>query len=83
MMATAGSSGWATASFVCSLLGLCFGVSAILGVIFGHIALNEINKSNNLIQGRGLAIAGLVIGYIMLGLYALYVIVLIGAAASH
>lgn len=84
MMATAGSSGWATASLICSLLGLCIGFSAILGIIFGHIALNEINRSNNLIQGRGMAVAGLVIGYCEVGLAVLFVIfIVLASAAPH
>jgi len=37
-------------------------------VIFGHIALNEIKKSSGAIEGQGLALAGLIIGYIGLGL---------------
>jgi Domain of unknown function (DUF4190) len=57
------NSKWAVASLVCSLLGLCTGFTAILGIIFGHMALSEIKKSNMILQGRGLAIAGLVIGY--------------------
>ncbi len=35
---------------------------APLGVIFGHVALSQIKKSGE--EGRGLAIAGLVIGYL-------------------
>src|SRR5262249_31531735 len=57
------TSGWAIASLVCSLVG-----AGLLGVIFGHIALNEIKKSNGFIEGRGLALAGLIIGYIGLGI---------------
>jgi peptidyl-prolyl cis-trans isomerase B (cyclophilin B) len=37
---------------------------APIGIIFGHIAISEIDKSNGLKSGRGLAIAGLVIGYL-------------------
>ncbi|MFH5880280.1 thioredoxin domain-containing protein [Arthrobacter sp. NA-172] len=45
----------AIASLVCS-----FGIS-LLGVVFGHIALSRIRRSGD--GGRGLAIAGLVLGY--------------------
>lgn len=65
------TSGWAIASLICPLLG-----GGILGVIFGHIALNEINRSGNMIQGRGMAIAGLIIGYIGIGLLIIYLIAL-------
>jgi len=55
------TSGWAIASLVCSLLGV-----SLLGVIFGHVGLSEINKSNGTVGGKGLAIAGLILGYIPL-----------------
>jgi hypothetical protein len=55
------TSGMAIASLVCSLLGI-----GLVGVILGHLALNEINKSNGYTQGRGLAIAGLIIGYLQI-----------------
>ncbi|CAN5432348.1 peptidylprolyl isomerase [soil metagenome] len=40
---------------------ICAFVLAPLGIIFGHISLSQIKKSGE--DGRGLAIAGLVIGY--------------------
>ncbi|MHC6219850.1 thioredoxin domain-containing protein [Arthrobacter sp. MMS24-S77] len=45
----------AIASLVCSF------VISLLGIIFGHIALARIRRSGD--GGRGLAVAGLVIGY--------------------
>jgi hypothetical protein len=81
-MPTAGTSNWATASLICSLLGLCIGFSAILGVIFGHMALSEINKSNNMLQGRGMAIAGLIIGYAEIALGVIFAIFLVWAVNS-
>jgi len=53
------TSGWGIASLICSLLG-----ASILGVIFGHIGLSEIKKANGRVTGQGLAMAGLIIGYI-------------------
>lgn len=47
----------AIASLVCSFL------FAPLGILFGHLSLSEIKKTGE--QGRGLAIAGLVIGYVV------------------
>jgi peptidyl-prolyl cis-trans isomerase B (cyclophilin B) len=47
----------AIASIVCAF------VLAPLGVIFGHISLSQIKKSGE--EGRGLAIAGLIVGYLI------------------
>lgn len=54
-----GTDGFAIASLVLSLLGF-IGICAILGVIFGLVALNRIGKTQR--GGRGMAIAGTVIG---------------------
>jgi len=53
------TNGFAIASFVCSLL--CIN---ILGIIFGHVAISQINRTNE--GGKGLAIAGLILGYLSL-----------------
>ncbi|UUO01118.1 DUF4190 domain-containing protein [Mycolicibacterium novocastrense] len=54
-----GTNGMAVASFICSLV-LC--PLFFLGIIFGHIALSQIARTGE--DGRGLAIAGLVISYV-------------------
>lgn len=76
------TSTWAIASIVCSAAGLAGfqAIAAIPGIIFGHLALKEIKNSGNTLDGHGMAVAGLVIGYISLaisillvGLYLLFV----------
>lgn len=47
----------AIASLVCAFL------FAPLGILFGHLSLSQIRRSGE--DGRGLAIAGLVIGYVV------------------
>ena len=64
--------GMAIASMVCGICSLVlyffFGfVLAVLAVIFGHIQLSNISKSPKVFGGRGMAIAGLVCGYISIG----------------
>lgn len=66
------TSGMAIASLICSLLGI-----GIVGVILGHLALNEINKSNGYTQGRGLAIAGLIIGYLQIAAVVIFFLIFI------
>jgi len=52
-------------SLVLGILSLvCFTIfTAIPGVICGHKALSRIKRSNGTLTGQGLAIAGLVTGY--------------------
>ena len=57
------TSGFAVASLVLGIL-FCFAVTAILAVIFGNIALGRIEASGGGEKGRGLAIAGIVLGWI-------------------
>jgi hypothetical protein len=53
----------AIVSLVASLAGLIlWGIGFIAGVICGHIALSQIKKTGE--QGRGMAVAGLIIGYV-------------------
>jgi hypothetical protein len=53
-------------SLVLGILSLtCFSIfSAIPGVICGHKALSKIKQSSGMLTGQGLAIAGLVTGYL-------------------
>ena len=55
------TSGLAVASLVLSILWLG-GLGSILAVIFALVALSQIRSAQNRIGGKGLAIAGLVIG---------------------
>ncbi|MEZ0349287.1 DUF4190 domain-containing protein [Mycobacterium sp. pR1184] len=62
--AAAGTNGMAIASLVCSLLGWLCGIGPILGIIFGIIALGKIKQTGE--GGRGLAIAGIAIGAVLI-----------------
>jgi hypothetical protein len=42
------------------------------GIICGHIALGQIKRTGE--GGRGLALAGLIIGYVFTGFFVLYII---------
>jgi type IV pilus assembly protein PilA len=58
------SSGKATASMVCGILFFFWPFTAIAAVVLGHIALSEIKRSAGRLAGHGMAIAGLILGYI-------------------
>jgi Domain of unknown function (DUF4190) len=59
------------ASLVLSLSSLLFGITCIPGVIFGHLGLAAARKGKA--NNRGLALAGVIIGWAFLGLGVLYV----------
>lgn len=75
-----GTNGMAIASLVTALVGflICI-IGSFLGVIFGIIALNQIRNTGQ--GGRGMAIAGIIIGGLgtALALVLFIVFVIIGA----
>ena len=62
------NSGLAIASMVCGIAGYltCYfvGILGIPAVICGHMAISQINNSPVPVAGRGMAIAGLILGYL-------------------
>lgn len=58
----------AIASFALSLSGLTI-FAQIAGIITGHLALKQIKETNE--EGNGLAKAGLIISYVMVGVSVL------------
>jgi hypothetical protein len=73
------TNGLAIAALVLGIMWF-YWVGSVLAVIFGHVALSQINKSNGTQQGRGMAIAGLVLGWV--GVAILAIILIAGAATS-
>ena len=62
---TPATSGLAVGSLVCGILGFfTAGITGIVGVVLGHVSLSKIKKSAGTMGGRGLAIGGLVTGYL-------------------
>ena len=72
------TSGKAIASLVCGLL-FFIPFLFVAAVVFGHMALSEIRKSGGRLKGEGLAIAGLVFGYMWIA--AVPVVLIIAAIA--
>lgn len=70
------TNGLAIASLVASVISLC-GLGSIAGIVLGVVALNQIKVSGE--SGRGLAIAGIVVGAVTLLFSLLW---LVGVAAS-
>jgi hypothetical protein len=79
------TNGLAIASLVCGLvqfLGFWI-VTGIPAIIMGHIARRRIKLSGE--QGDGMALAGLILGYIglVLGIIFVIIIVAVGVAVTH
>ncbi len=70
------TSGLAVTSLILGLLGLCcpLFLPPIAAVACGHIARGKIRKSQGLLSGNGLALAGLILGYIGLILSILSIV---------
>jgi hypothetical protein len=70
---TAETNGMAIASLVLGILWL-YWIGSILAVVFGHIALGQIARSQGRSAGRGMALAGVILGYI--GIAVLVIVIL-------
>lgn len=68
------TSGMAVASLIFGLLFIFF-PSSIVAVVLGHISLSQIKKSAGRLGGKGLAIAGLVLGYFGIAMIPLILII--------
>jgi Domain of unknown function (DUF4190) len=76
--APASTNGLAVAALVLGILWI-YWIGSVLAVIFGHVALAQIGKRQQ--AGKGLAIAGLVLGWIGVGTF-LFVVTVAAAAGS-
>lgn len=77
------TSGLAIASLVCGIVGLlsCL-LPGIAAVICGHMALGQIEASQGRLGGRGMAVAGLVLGYLSILVLLLFAVLMIGGLLS-
>lgn len=78
--------GLAIASMVCGIIAVitCY-FGAILGtiaVVLGHVSISKIKKSGNTVGGKGMAIAGLVCGYVGIAMTLVFAIFLFTAGAE-
>jgi hypothetical protein len=61
---------------------LC-GIGTILGIVLGFVARNQIKNSGGRESGDGLAKAGIIIGFVIVGLgFVWFIVALISSAAS-
>ena len=70
-------SGFAVASLVLGILGLflswiTFGIPSMLAVVFGHVGVSRVRRGVG--DGRGMAISGMVLGYLVIALFLVLVV---------
>lgn len=77
----------ALVAMILSLVGIVSGATAIGGIVCGHIALSQLKRTGE--NGRGMALTGVIVGYVIVGLWALFIVayivflvVVLGAAAA-
>ena len=75
------TNGLAVASLVLGILWVC-SLGSILAVIFGYMAMKQIDESQGRETGRGLALAGVVLGWIGVAFLVLYIVLLAVGAAT-
>lgn len=76
------TNGMAVASMVLGIIWI-YWVGSILALVFGYIAKKQIDQSGGAQSGRGMAIAGIVLGWVGVGTLALIIVLLmVGAFGS-
>jgi hypothetical protein len=68
------TNGLAIASLVCSIAGVATCVSAPVGAVLGHVARRQIRERGE--AGDGLALAGIIVGWVLTGLLLAYLLVM-------
>jgi hypothetical protein len=73
------TSSLAVVSLVAGLLGwtLAPWIGSIVAIVTGHMARSEIRRDPEGVEGDGLAIAGLVLGWLMIGLSVLTILAVV------
>ena len=68
------TSGLAIASLVTGLFFWCWVIPGIVAIVLGHLALESIEDSGGTKTGRGMAIAGIVLGWVGIGIVGVLVL---------
>jgi uncharacterized membrane protein YvbJ len=76
-LATEQTSGFAVASLVLGIVGIIINFLSVLAIIFGAIGISQ-TSNNPALKGKGMAVAGLVLGIIVVFLWII-LIFLIGS----
>lgn len=68
------TNGLAIASMICSLCSVAVWVASIVGIVLGFVAIHQIDNDPERYEGRSFAIAGIAVGFAVLGLSLLILV---------
>ena len=81
------TSGLAVASLCCSVGGVLiffiWPLTAIAGIILGFLALSHIDRSRDTVSGRGLAIAGIIVGFFVVAITIIIIVIIVSMAMQY
>lgn len=75
------TNGLAIASMVLGILWV-YWVGSILALVFGYVARRQIRDSGGRESGHGMAVAGIVLGWVGIGSLCVVLVIALGAALS-
>jgi Domain of unknown function (DUF4190)/zinc-ribbon domain len=75
--APAKANGMATTSLVLGIAGIFLGILSVVAVALGYAARRQIDASGGTQGGRGMAVAGIVLGWIGVGLWVIWIFLLV------
>jgi hypothetical protein len=76
------TNGLAVAALVLGIVWL-YGLGSVLAIIFGGVAMNQCTRDPDGYSGKGMAVAGLVLGILGLGLMMVLILVAATAPTTH
>jgi hypothetical protein len=76
------TNGFSIASLVLGILWI-YWIGSILALVFGYVAKSQIDRSGGLQSGRGMAIAGIVLGWIGVAVLILVIALIIIGVSSE
>ena len=79
--ATQKTNGFAIASLVLGIVWI-YWIGSILALVFGYVARSQIRRSEGMQSGDGMAIAGIVLGWIGIGILVLLIVIGVGIGIS-
>lgn len=79
------TNGFAVAPLVLGIAGFVFClviIGPVLALVFGYKGRRQIDESNGMQTGRGMATAGIVLGWVAIGLTIAYVLIVVIAVIT-